>query len=194
MHLKLTWGWVRCGRNGFRRPIIPQAVPIVRRKASSSLSSDHSSSHPSSIISRCQVLGMRVIHRVPRRRRRVRRVVAPALGEALVATTDRRVRARSSGRRRVLVLRRCPSCRCGRRPEQTGTLPRVPVRQVVVRRCVRWVLVVVQAGLEVVLRVVPRLGGCVVRMPYHAGLRGALVAAQSLRRYVQGARRAAGDG
>lgn len=90
----LTWRWIRTRSNRFRRSIVSQAAISIVRKGT--FRSNHSGSDPTAVIRRGwrQIrysrlrMWMMMSSRVDRMvmpRRCVRRVIAPALGEALMA-------------------------------------------------------------------------------------------------------------
>jgi len=111
----LTWRWVGARSNRFRRSIVSQAAVSIVRKGT--FRSDHSGSDPTTVI-RCgwrQIryprlrMGMMMSCRVDRMmmpRRRVWRIITPALREALMAGRHSRIGGaggtggRSTGSRR----------------------------------------------------------------------------------------------
>lgn len=154
----LTWRWIRAGGDRFRRPVISQAtVSIVREGA---FCRDHGGGDPSPVVSsgRRQVryTGLRVrmmmtgrVDRVVMPGRGVRRVIAPALGKALMARGNcwiggtrghgRRPRSRrgAGGRDAGRVVRlviggwasgggRSSGCRRGRPEAEGASFPVVP--------------------------------------------------------------------
>lgn len=96
----LTWRWVGTRSNRFGRSIVSQAAVSIVRKGT--FRSDHSGSDPAAVIRRGwrQIryprLRMRMmmpsrVDRMVMPRRRVRRIITPALGEALMAGRHGRV-------------------------------------------------------------------------------------------------------
>ena len=109
----LTWRWIGTRRDGFWRPVVPQSTVAV---VGEGRLRDHSSSHASPVVrcrgrqvryarlAVCVVVGRAAVVVVPRRR--VGRVVTPALREALVAADGGVDRATGAAPTR---------CSCGRR-------------------------------------------------------------------------------
>lgn len=102
----LTWRWVGARGNGLGRSIVSQtAVSIVGK---GTFRGDHSGGDPTAVVRRgrrqigypCLRVRMMMsgrVHRMVMPRRRVRRVIAPALGEALMAGGDGRVGGTGGG-------------------------------------------------------------------------------------------------
>lgn len=106
----LTWRWVRTGGNRFGRAVIPKAAVSVMRE--SAFGGYHRGSDPSSVVRRgrrqIRDPGLRVrmmmasrVDRMVMPSRGVRRVVAPALGEALMTGRNGRIRGTRSRRGRA---------------------------------------------------------------------------------------------